>query len=199
MTRDEAASILGVGEDASRAEVQQAFRHAVKLNHPDAAGDAASTLDLGEVAAARDVLLAGRSPTAPRKQAAPQAPRPSPRPEAAPTPPPMPDAAVGHGGMWLAVAAGLFGVIVFVLVALTVIALAFGSEIERDPNRLDGGVSGTLNECVVVRTSSVAVRPCTTLNAQRIDSTIAGPGRCPSGTNTLDVGDTTYCLRPVDD
>lgn len=215
MTRDEAAAILGIAPDAGSAEVQRAFRQAVKSSHPDAvdSGDSGqrdpgrADSDLGDVAEARDVLLA-------RTQATPQPTSPEPVSQTRPKPAPQAKPAVPvtdtvdqpvtphsartkASNAWLAIAAGLFGVIVFFLATLTVIALAFGDEAPTDIKRLDGGVSGSLDDCVVVRVETVAARPCTALNAQRIDSTIAGPGNCPVGTNTLDVGDTTYCLRPV--
>ncbi len=54
MSPDEARRILGVGPDATRAEIQAAHKRLMRMAHPDAGGTAGLAAQLN---AARDVLL----------------------------------------------------------------------------------------------------------------------------------------------
>ena len=54
MSADEARRILGVGPDASRAEIQAAYTRLMRMAHPDAGGTAGLAAQLN---AARDRLL----------------------------------------------------------------------------------------------------------------------------------------------
>jgi len=57
MTEDEARRVLGVGEDATSADIQGAYRSRMRTAHPDQGGDAAVAARLN---AARDKLLKRR-------------------------------------------------------------------------------------------------------------------------------------------
>jgi hypothetical protein len=57
MSRSEAASMLGVGESATREEVEAAFRRLIQRVHPDHGGAPGLAVQLN---AARAVLLGGR-------------------------------------------------------------------------------------------------------------------------------------------
>lgn len=54
MTPDEAAALLGVRADASRAEIEFAYRRAARASHPDLAGESDAFVRVTE---ARDVLI----------------------------------------------------------------------------------------------------------------------------------------------
>lgn len=189
MDRADAARILGVGVDADEATIRAAFRAAAKLAHPDgdhgADGDPAR---LDEVRQARRILLLPDSQDSPRS-APTRATRPG-SPGTAPT-------KQTRSGMWLAIAAGLFGLVIFGLVAIVAIAVFLGAE--------SGGGPAVVADCVRVLPASVEPVPCSATDAQAIVSTSvessgssgSEPTRCPSGTNTLVTGETTYCLQPV--
>lgn len=74
MTRAEALALLGLPEDASRADADRRFRDLAKRHHPDAApGDPGAAARFARLAAARDRLR-----------------DPAPDPQPTPTPPPTP-------------------------------------------------------------------------------------------------------------
>ena len=56
MSRREACAILGVREDATRPEIQAAYRRLIRLAHPDQGGSAGLA---AQINAARDCLLKG--------------------------------------------------------------------------------------------------------------------------------------------
>jgi hypothetical protein len=56
MSKAEAAEILGVSENASQSDIESAYKHLMKNNHPDAGGSKYFAVKLNQ---ARDVLLRG--------------------------------------------------------------------------------------------------------------------------------------------
>jgi hypothetical protein len=67
----EAAALLGVAEDATRAEIEASFKRLARLSHPDrfagasAARSAAAAAEFIRITEARDVLLASAGPHGP--------------------------------------------------------------------------------------------------------------------------------------
>jgi len=198
VTRSEAAALLGVEPGASAAEVRRAFRERVRTEHPDGLAQkglphvspdgGAQVGDLARLTEARDVLLAPTGQAPPTRSAKPAPATTQPRP------PEQVARSSSSSAAWLAVATGLFGLIVFGLVAITIVALLAGPESD--------GIPAGEDECVVVLDDTVATAACSEPRAQRIDSTFTGGGSCPAGTNTLvvsnpDGSDTTWCLRPA--
>lgn len=119
MNRSEAAALLRVAEDASVAEVEQAFRKQAKAVHPDVAGPDA-VVDFDRVRRARDLLIEPRQigePTPPRSEAPSE-----PRQPSRGAQPAEPGTSGSGWGIWLAaaVAAAMFIAIV-VLVTLAVV------------------------------------------------------------------------------
>jgi hypothetical protein len=103
MGPDEARRVLGVGRDASPADVRAAYRRLVRSHHPDVAGTS-STDRAVRVIAAYQVLTqpttAGRSTSAaPSRTSRSRRPAPPPPP---PGPPPAPSPQVGHDAIPLA-------------------------------------------------------------------------------------------------
>lgn len=180
-----AAVTLGVAPDASRVDVQKAFRQMVRDAHPDT--NPMSTADLDLLAEARDTLLAPGADTMPGATTGHGVGTPRSRP------PSRPVAASGRGAfgyLWgLVVAVGAAVLVAAVVVAVLALTTSNGS----------GGDSGSEpTACVLIGASGAGPVSCTEQGAQEVVAEYSGARLCDSDTNTLVVGATTWCLRPVE-
>lgn len=220
-SRAHAAQLLGVAVDAPVADIQRAFRSAVKEAHPD--GGAADGEAFGELHAARELLLrpaaddgdsqpkeaesAGDGSRAGENKAS--APR---RAEGPPTTPrsafenvesaaePSPTAAVGsppssdHSSLFgrgVLLMAVGLGLLIGLLVAAAVVAGNETQSVRIAP------VADVPDECIVVGAGTIQGASCDEPGALSVASQTSSSAACAAGTTRLEVpnGD-TFCLRP---
>jgi len=195
-----AAATLGVSPDAAPDEVRRAFRTMVRSAHPDVVTDhpaiAAPDVDIDSLTEARDVLLARGDVSAPGPDdseaadtAASRHQDPGNERSAGRTGvrPPARDGRGAFAYVWpvIAVAVALF-LAAGVVVAVLSFAGGASDDVVDDPN-----------QCVLVGQSGVRAVQCNEPDAQLVVHEYSGARQCGSGSNTLVVGATTWCLRPA--
>lgn len=125
ITRSEAATLLGVDEHATAADVQRAYLRAARRTHPDLLPDAqeeerrAATAAFARLTSARDLLVTGRADTTSA---------------ASPGPSRVPQGAGRAPGRGLAGSLVVLTLLAFLLVAIVSIEQAFEGGSFRPPS-----------------------------------------------------------------